>query len=591
MTTTRPEQGGGATARTPHVPRVLTDVHHGGHVLADEVSRVDPSRRSADGMRWVEVEERSTPFGYMFRDLQGRYPHAHLPVQPSAAVVASLKALGAAMVDQPDDPVDADSTIPPIYTYWGQFVDHDLTANTDRDDDLSITDLPLQPLQPEKVLRKLRNLREPQLNLDSVYGNGPEASGEEGQVPYEGGRLTVGPLSDGPPEALDGDDLPRVEQKAQIGDGRNDENLIVAQLHLAFLKFHNEVLTWMEGHPDHEVTGDGSFRRARQLVQWHYQWITVHDFLKRIADPAVVDGLLDGSITPKLALDESTAPDEVFMPLEFSVAAYRFGHSMIRAAYDWNANFGAPGDRRPSAVFADLFRFTGGGGFFGLPTLPSNWPAQFERLTGAESRDPVLGPNGEPDPVPARFARKIDTRIAPPLADLSNEGQDEISDRTRRLLKRLAVRNLLRGYRLAIPTGQQVARSLGITPLTREQLITVPGPGPRQAPPSPVDDALIDGGFLEDTPLWFYVLKEAEVLGVLEGAEDRGGGERLGPVGSRIVAETIIGQLRADPASYLNQTPEWHPSKGVTLDGGQQVDTITSFLRFAKMHPPEPPQN
>jgi hypothetical protein len=173
-------------------------------------------------------------------------------------------------------------------------------------------------------------------------------------------------------------------------------------------------------------------------------------------------------------------------------------------------------------------------------------------------------------------ARKIDTRIAPPLADLSNEGQDEISDRTRRLLKRLAVRNLLRGYRLAIPTGQEVARSLGITPLTREQLITVPVPGQRPVPPSPVDDALIDGGFLEDTPLWFYVLKEAEVIGQ---------GERLGPVGSRIVAETILGQLRADPTSFLNQTPGWDPSQGVTLDGGAQVDSITTFLQFAKMHP------
>ena len=578
-----PGGGDGPAPRHTRLPRVLTDVHHGGHVIADQVPAVDPDCRSADGMRWAEVEERSTPFGYMFKRLQGRYPGAHLPVEPAAAVVASLKALGSAMVDQRSDPADADSAIPPIYTYWGQFVDHDLTANTDRDEDISITDLPLQPLQPEKVLRKLRNLREPQLNLDSVYGNGPEASGQEGQVPYEGDRLKTGMLSEGPPEALDGDDLPREDPrkvgKAQIGDGRNDENLIVAQLHLAFLKFHNEVLTWMDGHAGHEVTGDGTFARARQLVQWHYQWITVHDFLKTIARPQDVDGLLDGTIEPVFELEKETALEAVFMPLEFSVAAYRFGHSMVRAAYDWNSNFGAPGDRSSAATFEDLFVFTGNGSpaFFGLPTLPSNWPAQFERLTGAEPRDPVPGPNGEPDPVPARFARKIDTRIAPPLATLANEGEvagvPDNSDRIRRILKRLAVRNLLRGYRLGIPTGQAVALELGITPLSREQLLLFPDPLAKDS--SPVDDALVDGGFLEDTPLWFYVLKEAEVLE---------GGERLGPVGSRIVAETIIGQLRADPSSFLNQTPVWDPSEGVTLDGGQQVDSIVTFLRFARMH-------
>ncbi|SFT86257.1 Animal haem peroxidase [Geodermatophilus amargosae] len=576
----RPEGGGGAPARTSEVPRVLTDVHHGGHVLADEVPRVDPDRRSADGMRWVAVEERSTPFGYMFKDLQGLYPAAHLPVEPSAAVVASLKALGAAMVEQPPSAA-GDSTVPPIYTYWGQFVDHDLTANTDRDDDLSITDLPLQPLQPEKVVHKLRNLREPQLNLDSVYGNGPDASGKEDQVPYEeDGRLAietglspVAPVAGQSDQAqVPGADLKRVNKKAQIGDARNDENLIIAQLHLAFLKFHNEVLRWLPEHPEVTVPGNGTFARTRQLVEWHYQWITVHDFLKRLTDEEVFTGLVvDRTIKPKLELDEATLPDEVFMPLEFSVAAYRFGHSMIRGAYDWNENFGAPGTRSPSSPFGLLFLFTGNGGLGGNPTLPDNWPARFERLTGAEPR-----PSGTPDNVPVRLARKIDTRIASPLADLSNEGANEISDRTRRLLKRLAVRNLLRGYRLAIPTGQAVARSLGITPLTREQLITVPVPGQRPVPPSPVDDALIDGGFLEDTPLWFYVLKEAEVIGK---------GERLGPVGSRIVAETILGQLRADPTSFLNQTPEWDPSQGVTLDGGAQVDSITTFLQFAKVHP------
>jgi hypothetical protein len=398
---------------------------------------------------WADVKQASTPFGYMFDDLRGIYPAAHLPDQQAAAVVASLKALGTAMVEQPGDPTGDDSTIPPVYTYWGQFVDHDLTANTDRDQDISITEIPFEPLQPEQVVRDLRNLRDPKLNLDSVYGNGPQASGRSEQVPYNGDRLVIGPLSDGPVgNELPGDDLPRLDKKARIGDARNDENLIVAQLHLGFLKFHNAVLDFFAANPNSHVTGDGSFTRARQLVEWHYQWITVHDFLKTIARPDVVDDLLSGNIVPVFA-PPSNRP---FMPLEYSVAAYRFGHSMVRAAYDWNRNFGAPGDRRPSSSFELLFLFTGNGGFVNnAPTLPNNWPADFKRLTGEEPVPNPPSPNSPP-----RVARKIDTHLAPPLANLANEGVGETSERIKRILKRLAVRNLLRGYRLALPTGQAV---------------------------------------------------------------------------------------------------------------------------------------
>ena len=205
-----------------------------------------------------------------------------------------------------------------------------------------------------------------------------------------------------------------------------------------------------------------------------------------------------------------------------------------------------------------LFLFTGRGGFVAdAQTLPDNWPAQFERLTGFAPT-----PAGTPSAVPARFARKIDTHLAPPLSDLSNEGTDPaLSERIRRILRRLAVRNLLRGYRLAIPTGQAVAIALGLQPLTSDELLS----GDQG-----VRDALIDGGFVTDTPLWFYVLKEAEV---------KGGGNHLGPVGSRIVAETIIGQLLEDPTSFLSTG--WDPSQGIPAADGGPIDTIIKFLRFA----------
>jgi hypothetical protein len=242
---------------------------------------------------------------------------------------------------------------------------------------------------------------------------------------------------------------------------------------------------------------------------------------------------------------------------------------MVRARYDHNENFGRkldgtespvpPGREAPlRAEFEELFRFTGNGVIQGADAhLPDNWPIRWTRFTDSSS------------PFPDRFARKIDTHLAPPLTHLSNEGKlpdgtDEPDVRVRRILKRLAVRNLLRGYRLAVPTGQAVAARLGVTALTTEELL-----GADQG----VQDALVDGGFVDATPLWFYVLREAEV---------KGQGQHLGEVGSRIVCTTLIGQIQADPYSYLNRPGgAWTTAEGVKLPGGGEVNSIKTFLEFA----------
>lgn len=540
--------------------RVLSDLHHGSRAVAG------PEAGDAAALAEViqdaapPLEAISTPFGYLFGDLVDGYPAGHLPVEPASTVVAGLKALGSAMVDAPPDG-DPNSTIPPVYTYWGQFVDHDVTANTDRNDVVSILGEPLTPIEPDLVPGTLRNLREPALNLDSVYGNGPGAPDVDDEVPYDGITFRLGPLTPVtfPDQvAVPGDDLPRVSATgtARVGDSRNDENLVVAQLHLAFLKFHNAVVEWLATN-EPQLCDDGArFARARELTRWHYQSIVVNDFLRTVAMSSVVDEVLADPVPDKV-----TGPDgEVFMPLEHSVAAYRFGHSMVRAQYDHNENFGRLQDgteRTPvrRAEFAELFQFTGNGiiqGTGGLPTLPDNWPIRWTRFTDRGS------------PFPDRFARKIDTRLSPPLKDLSNEGNDETDLRLRRILKRLAVRNLLRGYRLGLPTGQAVAAALGATPLTADELT-----GGDQG----VVDALVDGGFVDATPLWFYVLKEAEV---------HGQGQHLGEVGSRIVCTTLIGQIQADPESYLNRPGgAWTAVEGVKLAGGGEVDSIRTFLEFA----------
>lgn len=515
---------------------VRPEVEHGAHVASPPASRFD----------------------YLFRDLAddaGRFPDAHLSAGDVEAVRQRLQALGAEMATPPGG--DEDSANPLIYTYWGQFVDHDLTLNTDGNIGRSdITKTPFEVLTPDEVRGQIGNGRQPQLNLDSVYGTGSV------RVP-NGSRMLLGEValaSTDPANPLRGVRIPPVHDlardlprdaagKARICDGRNDENLAVAQLHVAVLRFHNAAARWVrENEPEHKDV-DAIFRRARRLTQLTYQWVTVNDWLRTITAPGMVESVLT---TPKLDVKDAKG---LFMPLEFSAAAFRFGHSMIRAEYDFNRNFGHGNlaGFGPSATLDLLFTFTGRAHppFFGAtPVLPFNWVIEWDRWIDAGS------------PFPNRAARKIDTHVSPPLQALLNEGTDPtLPQGIVALLKSLPERNLLRGYQLALPTGQAVAGALGVAPLTPAQLL--------QDSSGAMTTALLDGGFTERTPLWFYVLKEAEV---------QRNGNALGEIGSRIAAETILGHLRHDPDSFISR--KWTPEDGVSVCG-RPVKTIPDFLRFA----------
>ena len=413
------------------------------------------------------------------------------------------------------------------------------------------------------MVENLRNLRLPALNLDSVYGDGPTLSRHrptEAADLYEGVRLKVGTAApkDGsgsipgdlvPPEDDLRRDLPRVNKKALVADGRNDENLIIAQFHTAFLRFHNAVVDRLEADGSGRYRHDQGklFRKARRLTRWHYQWLVVNDYLRNVTLPGVAEKILLGG--PK---HYDPSGGELFMPLEFSVAAYRFGHSMVRAAYDHNRNFGHGAIVAPEASFDLLFRFTGRSPnpFFGqTDVLPFNWIIEWDRFVDHGS------------PFADRFARWIDSRIAFPLSEMANEGN---GPPVNAMLKQLARRNLLRGYLLSLPTGQAAAAAMGVAPLSPEEI--------RQGNGDGLNQVLDDNGFTQRTPLWFYLLKEAEV---------RANGTSLSELGSRIVCETMIGLLRHDPKSYLTEGHSWDPSKGVRLPNGDPIVTIADFLRFA----------
>ncbi|MBD8079262.1 peroxidase family protein [Cellulosimicrobium arenosum] len=544
----------------------------------------------------------TTAFDYLFPELASTFPAGHLAAGDgtTATVVEHLKALGTAMVAPPPSPPGGgpavrNSHVPAVYTYWGQFIDHDITLNTNGPDDVEgpggdqalgdIDRVPFRVFDPKVVVRSLRNARHPALDLDSLYGSGPKFEGEpdcgttrseaafvEGSAKLRLGRIPVEPFvvpGGGPAFVLcppEGDlqrDLPRgADRGPLIPDGRNDENLVVAQLHVAMIRFHNAVVDWVaEFEPWERAAGErGLYERANQLVRWHYQWLVVNDYLRTLTKPGVLDAVLLGDTSffrPRYP---------IAMPLEFAVAAFRFGHSMVRDSYDFNVNF-TPGAPAGLATLEQLFRFTGGGGLTlggpPNPVLPSNWPIDWSKFVDKGDADAF------------HSAEKIDTFLAPTLGSMTNQGaigtepgqEPTPAQQTASLLqKQLAQRNLLRGYMLALPTGEAVARAFGLEPLSPDRLV--------QDAPQTVVDAMAalraDGG--GGTPLWYYVLKEAEL---------QGDGSFLGDVGSRVLAETFVYLLRQDDRSYLRATNRWSPAQGVHFEDGSLVLTLPDMMRFA----------
>ena len=423
------------------------------------------------------------------------------------------------------------SNIPAGYTYFGQFVDHDITFDVSSSLDAS-TDA-----------NTINNMRSPALDLDSVYSRGPgldpflyafPSSGPPTAVKFQLGTNTNtgtgGPSSNGTPGGMVAQtnfDVPRAPGSltAIIGDPRNDENLIVVQFHHAMLRFHNAVVDLLLAA---SFAGD-IFAEAKRITTHHYQWAVVHDFLKRVCGPTAVNQ----------ALSTVTAPvgSPFRMPVEFSVAAYRFGHSMIRDFYWVNFNF-------IQATLAQVFEFNR------VPRLPvfSNWVVDFNAFFDTSIPVPVHNK-----------ARKIDSFMAAGLESLPGFTG---------LMAVLATRNLHRGLALGLPSGQGMAAMFGIAPMTAAQLTS-------GLPPNEV--ALLNASgklLLKKTPLWYYCLREAAVLG---------SGNQLGPVGARIVAETFVRMLKRDASSFLNVSGGFTPMLPSAAPGDF---TVADLVKFAGVtHP------
>jgi hypothetical protein len=356
---------------------------------------------------------------------------------------------------------------------FGQFVAHDTTA------DRSI-------LQSHTNTAELHNARSPQLNLECLYGDGPTGH------PFLYQR-------DDPAKFLLGSDRADLQRNAEgiaiIGDPRNDSHMLMSQLHLAMLKAHN---AFVDEAQRTGVSNDRVFDEAARQLRWHYQWLILNEFLPTLVGETLADQVLREG-------PQWFGPGHCgFIPLEFADAAYRYGHSQIRHRYRLNLQ------TDPVPLFPDLL------GFRAVPRERAiDWTLFFDA----------------PGAPPAQRSKKMDGKVVRALIELpiAVTGECEIEN-----YHSLAVRDLQRGQGVGLPSGEAVARQIGVTPLTAEQV------------------GIASTGWHGETPLWYYILREADVCT---------GGHRLGPVGGRIVAEVLVGLIDADATSFRRSHEDWRPQK------------------------------
>ncbi|HEX5497384.1 MAG TPA: peroxidase family protein [Mycobacteriales bacterium] len=481
--------------------------------------------------RGLDVPRGSNPptgrFGRMFPTLQPRRPTGLGPAE--ALGLPGGKMDGGLTTDAQGNP-----TMDAGLTFFGQFIDHNISFDP--------TTVLGRQIDPEAV----RDFRPPRLDMDNLYGSGPTVMPYIYDAPSHYTKLTLAP---------DGVDLARTaDGTALIGDPRNDENMILAQLHLAFIKFHNHVVDALRAGTITDVFGnripaeppppagqpagtglDGLLAlqdyyhdvlaAAQQLVRWHFQWIVLHEVLPAFTGRKIIEDI------EQHGLQFFTPAGAPFVPVEFAVAAFRIGHPTVRSDYVVNPSFSAPIFPVDPDAPADPRSDLRGGPV--TAEFAVDWSNFFR-----------TGRHGSPQRARRMLASLNIRLLTLPVSAVPGSTPGDLA----RPLSSLAVRNLLRGETQELPSGQDVARKIGEVPLSDTELGTQ---GPAH--------------------LWYYVLREAEV---------RQHGEHLGPVGARIVAEVLLGLLDADPLSYRSTYPAWTPTLG-----GKDGFGVADLLRFAGVLP------
>ena len=441
------------------------------------------------------------------------------------------------------DDTSGNSEIPAAYTFFAQFVDHDITLDAE-------SELTSEALTRGQVER-LPNLRSASLDLDSVYGFGPDVSPHlyDREQPW---RLRVGSQVD---DVENPNDVPRrADGTALIGDPRNDENIFLSQMHLLFLRFHNRRIIDLLIRRENANEPPLRFEDVQRDVRYHYQALVLYDFLQRVCDVDVYnfalqeiqenanrpEGERDYPFFLRTLIDDA---GRLRMPVEFSAAAYRFGHTLVRSNYPANSTY------PDIEIFDERFRTTG------LTPIPPELTVDWQFLLDVD-----------PNQVYVR-SKAIDHLLANELARLPLlvAGRD-----ARPQDASLAFRNLLRGYVLGLPSGQRVEAALA----ARGYPIRTPDDDEYQdlrlgeILAGACLDAETRNNLANHTPLFLYLMREAGV---------RGDGNRLGPVGSAILME-VFGAMLVHHDTLLNVEGGWAPDPNVTQ--GREELTLADIVRY-----------
>lgn len=423
----------------------------------------------------------------------------------------SIRVLADAMKARPYRSRDGD--IPAGYTYLGQFIFHDITA-----------------MMPGPSPTEPRNARSPELDLDSVLPGRKPADAPE--LCSADGLFRIGVTTELPRP----DDIPRDWRRPLIADARNDDFLPLSQTHLLLLKFYNAVARHL-GH-DGSDREDGWWDEVRRVWLQHFQSVVLFDYLPRIVDTETFRDVMENG--RRLVRADEPAGGVAWLPIEFAAAAGRFGHSMIRQFYHpWS---------RPLSwtvvTVNDFIRFSHANAEDGLSQGVSfHWATDWPRMFDLGGRRPP----GEHAPAPIR-AMAIDTHLAPQLHALPSRLRSDMADAARNgAVFSLAASTMLRGREMMLSSGQAAVAAAnevlgGALPVLAPQQIF-------DAQDGLVGVAETCPELAGATPLWFYLLREAELLAR---------GRRLGPLGGRIVMETLHASIDASPDSILRGT--WRPS-------------------------------
>lgn len=434
------------------------------------------------------------------------------------------------------------------YTYLGQFILHDISF-----DPTSIAERQVDP-------EFLWNFRTPAFDLDSIYGSGPFGSPHlyHDLTHFNTIKKRIGE------EKYCFYDIPRMQTTRMTGiiaDPRNDDNIIISQLHAAFLEFHNRIADKLasQNKEYYEKNPHHLFLNTQKMVRWYFQWIILYDYLPRIIDLSEHNDVhkkvrVDAPYEEKVACARNQIKwmaekkrnrrfydwrNEPFIPLEFSLAAFRFGHSQVLKSYQFNPDFSN------SLFTEDYYR--------------SKNP--FARIDFRH-----FFPEGKKMPLPNKL---IGPHISDAMSKIPRPGLPDLN---------IALRNLERGLYNHLPSGQSIAKAMGLTPIRIGDKPECPPMGEFaiQASKKLHSDVTHFPEHLKgNTPLWYYILYEAY---------HKQGGQKLGPVGSRIVAEVLVGLIQGDRSSFLSQDPAWIPQD---QHGNEKEDfDMVDLLKIAEVYEP-----